>query len=582
MKARAALLPVLAAIIAALLGWLLAERWASASLREGLDRSLLLTSRAVTAEIDRFRALPVVAGEDARVRAALTDPGALDAANRYLETVAGHAGAAELFLIDAAGRTIAASNWNRPGSFVGQDYGFRPYFRQAMETGRGQFYAIGVTTGVPGYFLSTRVSAGDVAGVLVVKLDLRPLQDTWRTAGAQMALADADGVIFLSGREDWLYRPLSPLAPDTLQRLQDTRAYDGVDLPRVAPLLARFPLGADATGAGWIGRLASVEGTGWRLIAARPSADVTGVAMGWALLAALLALAAAAGAKAWDQRRQIVALRLSQSERLETMVASRTADLAREVEARRQAEAELRAAQEHLIHAEKMAALGRMSTAIVHEVSQPLAAMEATLAAAELSLPAGDDRTAPRLATARGLIRRMQRTIKHLKSFGRREAGELTLVDLRRVADAALELVTPRARAVGVLPVLHLPDTAVPVMAGQVRMEQVVVNLLLNALDAVEGRAGAAIRLDLGATRGQARLTVTDTGPGIAADILPRVTEPFFSTRTQGEGLGLGLAISKAILSEFGGDLGFAPGPGGGTAVSITLPLAEPAREAAE
>lgn len=582
MRWRPALLPVLVALLAAALAGLMAERWATASMRQSLDQSLLLTARAVEAEIDRFRALPDVAGEDARIRAALTDPAELDQANRYLETVAGHAGASELFLIDSGGRTIAASNWNRPGSFVGQDYSFRPYFRQALETGRGQFYAIGVTTGVPGFFLSTRVEMGGTRGVLVVKLDLRPLQQTWRTAGAGVALADADGVVFLSGREDWLYRPLAPLSPEALTRLAETRAYDGVDLAQAAPLLTRVPLGADATGAGWIARLAMVQGTGWRLIASRPSAAITGVAAAWALAAALLALAVAGLFKAWDQRRQIIALRLSQSEKLEAMVAARTADLAREVEARTQAEADLRAAQEHLIHAEKMAALGRMSTAIVHEISQPLAAMEATLTAAELTLAGQDSPTAPRLATARGLIRRMQRTIKHLKSFGRKEPGELSLIDLRPVVASAIELVTPRARAVGVQPQVDPMPVSAPVMAGPVRMEQVLVNLLLNALDAVEGRPGAVVCVGLRADAGRVRLVVRDTGHGIAADVLPRVAEPFFSTKSGGEGLGLGLSICKAILSEFGGTLDVASVEGQGTTVTVSLPLAQARREAAE
>ena len=582
MKSRGIFIPLAVALVAALLGWLLAERWATVALHESLDRSLVLTARAVEAEIDRFRALPDVASEDARIRAALTDPGALDAANRYLETIAAHAGAAELFLIDAEGQAIAASNWNRPGSFVGEIYSFRPYFTLAMESGRGQFYAIGVTTGVPGHFLSTRVTSGDRTGVLVVKLDLRPLQATWRSAGAQMALADADGVVFLSGREDWLYRPLAPLSPDALQQLVATRAYDGVDLAQAVPLLPRAPLGADATGDGWIARLSAVEGTGWRLIAARPSADVTGLAFGWALIAAVLSLAAAVGVKTWEQRRQIVALRLSQSEQLEAMVTTRTADLAREVEARRQAEADLRAAQEHLIHAEKMAALGRMSTAIVHEISQPLAAMEATLAAAEMGLPADDGRTAPRLATVRGLIRRMQRTTKHLKSFGRKEAGELRLVDLHSVVASALELVTPRARAVGVLPMFERSTARVSVMAGAVRMEQVAVNLILNALDAVEGQSGGTVTVSLAAVGGRAQMCVTDTGSGIAADLLPRIAEPFFSTKIQGEGLGLGLAICKAILAEFGGALQIDSVPGQGTSVTVTLPLADTLREAAE
>jgi len=574
MRGQGAVWPVLAALAVAALTWALADRWATTAGRAALDQSLLLTARAVEAEIDRFRALPDVAGEDARIRAALTDPAALEAANRYLETVSDHAGALDLFLIDAQGRTIAASNWNRPGSFVGHDYSFRPYFTQAKANGRGQFYAIGVTTGVPGYFLSTRVTAGDVMGVLVVKLDLRPLQAIWRNAGAQIALADADGVVFLSGPEDWMYRPLSPLSPDALGRLGETRAYDGVVLAFAAPLLAAPALGADARGQGWFARLATVQGTGWRLIAARPSAEVVSFAAAWAMAALVGTLAAAALLKGWDQRRQIVALKLSQSERLEAMVATRTADLAREVQARTQAESDLRAAQEHLIHTEKMAALGRMSAAIVHELAQPLAAMEATLAAAELGLAPGDDRTAPRLASARALVRRMQRTTRHLKSFGRKEPGERRLVDLGPVMGSALELVTPRARALGIVPQVTLPRGPVQVLAGAVRMEQVLVNLVLNALDAVEGRAEASVALELSTQGNQAVLQVRDTGRGIAAPDLARAGEPFFTTKTT-EGLGLGLAICKAIVAEFGGTLDIQSVEGAGTTVTVRLPLAK-------
>jgi len=256
-------------------------------------------------------------------------------------------------------------------------------------------------------------------------------------------------------------------------------------------------------------------------------------------------------------------------------VAERTAALNREIEARRGTEAELRAAQEVLIHTEKMAALGRMSAAIVHEISQPLAAMEATLAAAEISLERAPEKTATRIDTARGLIRRMQRTTKHLKSFSRKESGTLEPVDTRAAAESALELVQPRARAVGVEPLLIAPEGALMVRAGRVRLEQVLVNLLLNALDAVEGRAGAAVTLSIGRTGDELRMTVRDNGPGIAAEDLVRVTEPFFSTKTASEGLGLGLAISQAILSEFGGRLELASPEDGGAEISAVLPVVE-------
>ena len=571
-----------AALVAAGLAFLLAWTIGTAALQRSLERQMLLTAHAVETEISRFRALPDVAGEDARIAAALTDPAAHEAASRYLKRVADHSGAAELYLLNELGVTIAASNWASPGSFVGQDYAFRPYFSEAMAQGRGQFYAIGVTTGLPGYFMSRRIDGPQAQGVMVVKVDLRPLQDTWAAAGLAIALADADGVVFLSGRPDWVYRPLRPLPQATLARLSEQRKYDGINLSQAEPLLTTGALSAPHLAQGSLqAALAPLAGSGWQLLAAAPTAPVLAGAIGWATGAALLALALLAIAKVLHQRRQLIALRLRQHDELEVRVIERTAALATEIEARRQVEIDLRAAQEGLIHAEKMAALGRMSTAIVHEISQPLAAMEATLAAAELSLPKTDRATAPRLATVRGLVRRMQRTTKHLKSFGRREPGERSLVDLTAVISSALELVTPRARAVGVVPAFR-PDGPLWVWAGPVRMEQVLVNLLLNALDAVEHRPDPQITLAAVPDAGVLRLTVTDNGSGIAPEDLPRVAEPFFTTKATGEGLGLGLSISRTILGEFGGDMAFAPAPGGGTVVLVTMPLADPALRAAE
>jgi len=573
------LAPLLAACVAASVVWFISQSRLQEMARQALDQTLLLTTRAVEAEVDRLRALPDVASEDARIRMALAGTGPLEAANTYLERVSAHAGADELFLIDTNGRTIAASNWNQPGSFVGHNYAFRPYFQEALTQGHGQFYAIGVTTGVPGFFLSTRVSQGDAVGVLVVKLDLRPLQETWRAAEAYVALADDSGVVFLSARPDWQYRPLWPLDEVTLAHITATRAYEGVGLAERAALLDVPPAGADATGEGWMARIAPMPATGWQVIAARATGPMQLVSAGWAVLAALVTLGIAAGLKAWEQRRQFIALRLSQSERLESMVIARTADLAREVEARSQAEAGLRATQEALIHTEKMAALGRMSAAIVHEISQPLAAMEATLAAAELGLAKSDRATAPRLDTARGLIRRMQRTTRHLKSFGRKETGELSLIDMRAPVASALEMVAPRARATDVIPELHQPDQAVMVMAGSVRIEQVVVNLLLNALDAVADQDAPQVTITLVVKEGQAVLVLRDTGAGIAAADVPRVTEPFFTTKVTGEGLGLGLAICKAILADFNGTLDIVSEEGRGTQVTVRLPLAPAAKD---
>ena len=282
-------------------------------------------------------------------------------------------------------------------------------------------------------------------------------------------------------------------------------------------------------------------------------------------------------------RQRFIALRLRQTEVMERKVRQRTAELAREVEARRQVEADLRATQATLVQSEKMAALGRMSAAIVHEVSQPLAAMEATLTAAEFGLSRAPEQTAARLQSARGLIRRMQRMTKHLKNFSRREAAPLSPVSAVDVARSALALAQPRADAAGVQLQFDAPADAPMVEAGHARLEQVLMNLLHNAIEAVEpGHGEVTLSIERGAQ--DVTLLVTDNGPGIAPDVLPRVTEPFFSTKIGGEGLGLGLAICFEVVQQFGGRLDIRSAPGRGAEAAVILPLLESddEREAAE
>ncbi|HPE26155.1 MAG TPA: sensor histidine kinase, partial [Albidovulum sp.] len=156
-------LAVLAAVglAAALLVYATAERLLLTDLDGQLDRSLILSARAVDTEIERLRSLPDVAAEDARIRAAVAapdDPKIIDTANRYLEAVARHTGADQLYLMDASGLTIASSNWASPESFVGQRYDFRPYYKQALTGGRGAYYGIGATTRRAGYFQSLRIA----------------------------------------------------------------------------------------------------------------------------------------------------------------------------------------------------------------------------------------------------------------------------------------------------------------------------------------------------------------------------------------------------------------------------------------
>ncbi|WP_353476658.1 ATP-binding protein (plasmid) [Salipiger sp. H15] len=578
------MLVTLGALLCAALAW----QVVMGQIREGLEQSLLVSHRALQTEIDRFRYLPRVAGEDARVHAALKAPAdarAIDAANRYLERIATQTGSGRLYLLDAEGVTLASSNWNEPDSYVGHDYSFRPYFTDARATGNGAVYAIGVTTGEPGYFISARVDDPGlgVHGVMVVKIDLRPLEQAWAETGQRIAVTDRDDIVFLSSLPAWRYRPLTPLPEAARDRLDRSRLYDRSELDRAVPLL---PAGTGLRIPGG-GRAATLRGTplenGWRLLAAAPLWPARAAAGGTAALVLLAGLLGLGLADMRRHRRRLIALRLRQTEVMERKVRLRTAELAREVEARRQVEADLRATQATLVQSEKMAALGRMSAAIVHEVSQPLAAMEATLTAAEFGLSRAPEQTAARLQSARGLIRRMQRMTKHLKNFSRREMAPLSPVPVIEVARSALALAQPRADAAGVQ-LQFEPGAGAPVVrAGHARLEQVLVNLLHNAIEAVEPGRGE-VTLSVRAQAGELTLLVRDNGPGIPPDVLPRVTEPFFSTRIGGEGLGLGLAISFEVVQHFGGRLDIRSDPGEGAEIAVVLPLLEDdvTREAAE
>lgn len=566
---------LLATFLSGFLAWHMSYR----ALMARLDQSLILSSHALTIEIERFRYLPAVAGEDARIHAALRNPGdqaAIAAANSYLERLVQTSGATHLYLLNLDGVTLAASNWSRPESFIGQDYSFRPYFRDAVAKGSGSFYAIGVTTKLPGYFLSARVTLPDgTKGVVVVKIDLSPLQETWSRAEQDTAVTDADGVVFLASDPDWLYRPLTPLPKDVLARLNRQQTYSGADIGRARPVMQEnLPL-IRGKGSRLLASRLAAFGPEWRVLAATPMAPAIGIAGLGATLGGLMAALGLGWNKIRRQRRALLDMERQQAALLERRVAERTAELNLEVEARRQTEAELRAAQESLIQSEKMVALGRMSTAIVHEVSQPLAAMEASLmTAAMLSEGLAPDATA-RIENARGLVRRMQRTTKRLKSFAQKEGGATEPVEVQTVIEAALEIIQPRAKIAGVMPVLLPVASAYWVQAGRVRLEQVVVNLLVNALDAVEGSTGAAVEVGLEASAEEVRIIVADNGPGIAPDLRQRVAEPFFTTKSKSEGLGLGLAISTEIIASFGGRIDLEARDGGGLDAIVRLPRLE-------
>ncbi len=558
------------------------------------DNVLQLAVTTLRGQMARFERLPQLVAEHALIKAMANDPenlGLADLVNLHLKETQELLGASDIYFMDQKGMTRAASNFDTETSFVGGNFDFRPYFYDAVAGGEGRFYALGTTSRKRGYYFGAPVRVGgSIRGALIVKIDLDAVEEAWRGDDYALMVTDPEGILFLSSRPEWLFTALAPLTDEARARLAANRRY--VDAP-----LNPFPQEGMTEMAGQ-SLLAVREGSVRRdylhLAAAMPEADwtirvllETASARRQALTVAgavMLALALAVmGVAVIAQRRARLRDRfqLQQAARnqLERRVEERTRELAEvnrrlegEVAERRLAEQNLRRAQDDLVQAGKMAALGQMSAALSHEFNQPLGAARTYADNALVLMDRG------RAGDARGnierilsLIDRMGSISKHLRSFARSPEQKLKAVSLPEVVEAALEIAQLRLRAAGAELTIALPEGLPQVVAGPVRLQQVLVNVLTNAADAVEGGPDRRILLAADVTTGGVRVRVRDHGPGVPPGLAERIFDPFFSTKGVGKGLGLGLSISYNIVKDFGGNLRVEAAPGGGAIFVIDL-----------
>ncbi len=604
---KAAVGVVLLALLA-LAGWL-AEREARAVfLRDaarGGETTLRLAVGTLRAELERFERLPALIAEQAvvqRLAEAPDDPGRVTVANAYLEEIAGRLGATDVYFMDPGGTTRAASNHATATSFVGRNFAFRPYFTDAMAQGAGRFFALGTTSLKRGYYFGApvRTSAG-LVGALIFTIDLDAIESTWQGGEGEIIVTDPEGVVFLSSRPEWQFRALDPLTPDMLRRTSETRRYAGVEI-EVLPVTRnpeadglRLDLGAGDWGPArsYVKLTEAMPEAGWDVSVLLPTARAEAQARLVALVTVLtLGLGTMGGAVVLQRRarlRERMEMQQAARDQLERRVRERTAELAAlnsrledEIAERRAAEADLRQAQAGLVQAGKMAALGQMSAALSHEFNQPLAAARNFADNALVLIDRG------RVADARGnverilaLIERMAAISRNLRSFARKPGQKLAGIELAEVVAAAAEIAEFRLRTAGATLNVVLAPGLPRVIGGPVRLQQVLVNLITNAADAVEGAEDRTIDLAAVPVAGGVRLTVSDRGPGVAPGLTERIFDPFFSTKQVGKGLGLGLSISYNIIKDFGGLLSVSDRPGGGAVFTVDLRAAEAETEAA-
>ncbi|MDR5736854.1 ATP-binding protein [Caballeronia sp. LZ019] len=559
------------------------------------------TTSTLKSTLDRYEYLPYLLSRHPFVQDVLAAPDArnVDRANRYLEDLNRRSHATATYLIRANGFCVAASNWQGPDSFVGVEYHFRPYFVDALKGGVGRFFGLGTISLEPGYYISQpvyREGSHELIGVAVVKLNLEWLQGA--DASEPLLVTDDHGVIFLSSVPSWKYHTVRPLPQSVEASVYSTRQYAQQPItPLPMSIVETLEGGAQIVRVGgglnalsFLATRRSIGEPDWQLITMAPLDPVESAAQTAVVVTALVFLSLCLLAFYWRMRRARVGEMIRSREMLQTAyaelnqrVAERTADLSqanaqltKEVNERTRAEQDLRAAHDELIQASKLAALGQMAAGITHELNQPLAALRSFSDNTRVLIDRGDQAAArENLEAIAALTERMGKITNQLKLFVAKARPKNARTDVARALRNVFAMLGPRLKNVAIDLAPELEGNAAPihVRCEDLRLEQVFINLIGNALDAVASCDAPRIVVDIDARPDAVAIVVRDNGPGIPADALPHLFEPFFTTKETGHGLGLGLAISSAIARDYGGTLVarnviapiVADGPEGGT-----------------
>lgn len=547
---------------------------------------LKLAVESLRATLDRYAPLPALIGERPELSALLLDPtnqALRDTVNEDLRQTAATVKATDVYLMDISGRTIAAASYRNPGSYVDRNFSYQSYFTQALNGSLSSFSVYGTTTGERGYFYAAPVEEGErIVGVIAVKFNIAAFNSIWRGAESDLMVIDRNDFVFMSSRPDWHFRAIRPLSEATLRLIAQNLQYpiDRIDiLPITATRLSadaqRFDI-EDGTRESFVQTSQRLTDLDWTMSSLSPIRPATLNALSTLLIAGLMALLALAALLAYllKQTRQAEEMAQEQHAKriLETAVAARTADL-------QTALADLKQTQTDLIQAGKLSALGQMSAALSHEFNQPLAAVKsyAENAGAFLDrdrVPEARDN----LGRISKMVDRMATISAHLRNFARRPQQATGPLLLSAVIHDALAVVDMRLASEGGEVLYDSPGTETWVVGGHVRLQQVIVNLINNALDAMEGQKVRQVTITvIGAT-----VSVRDTGVGIDPAHLANIFDPFFTTKALGKGLGLGLSISFNIVSDFGGVLTAANHPHGGAVFTVSLQETTPAEVAAQ
>lgn len=531
----------------------------------------------VKGTLGRYEVLPQILGNLPSLKQALLVPNNaqyIAQANQTLSRIQQETGADVIYLMDTHGYTWAASNWDGARPFTGNNFAFRPYFREAVRGKLGQFFGVGNISFKRGYYFANAVrEQGKIIGVLVVKVDISNTETLWGKTPEKLVVTDDNGVIILTSNDAWRFTATYPLGDLERNRIAAYQPY-----PTLAPKAWNINLND------WLIQEQNLASVSWDIAIYTPKSLVEGPVRSAMAIVAVTLLALLLFAGLLMQRRhhylQRIALDAQAKAELEQNVQHRTQDLEelnallkREVLKREQAQQDLVKAQDELVQASKLTALGVMSASISHELNQPLAAISNYADNSKILLQQQRYAEADsNLSLISQLVERMASIIAHLRGFARRDRQSSEHVALQSALDDSLALIAKRRQEMHVSLSRDLPEATLWVEAGETRLRQVLSNILTNALDAVGEKAlPRRIMISSRVSQEWISLIIRDNGSGFSKEALLQAREPFFTTKTSARGLGLGLAICDTVIRGLGGELIFSNHPEGGALIEIRL-----------
>ncbi|MDP5085884.1 MAG: ATP-binding protein [Yoonia sp.] len=519
-------------------------------------------------ELQRNSVVPQLLARDPDlIRALLSQDYSLSTAR--LLSIVDEIGSASLTLLDRDGRAVAATNRNR----IGESHRNTPYFVGALRSSQTVYTTFRNDAGGFSYIYSRQVIAdGQPRGVIMVEVDGQRLETGWAGVSDAVLVTDSEGIIIMSTEPRW--RGL--LEQDALARQSAPSAIERAI--RATQGWSALPADAYLRGEAVLRREMRVPHQGWKMVSfttydsvrERVNGILALELMGFAILLALLF---------WTTSRK-TASRLVFFQRESAELRALNRRLQREIAEREKVEKTLQVAEQTIAQSSKLAALGEMSAAVSHELNQPLAAMKTYLAGARLLL----QRERPEEALSSfqridDLLERMGAITRQLKSYARKGADAFEPVDTRAAVSTALALMEPQLKTRAVNIIRTFPNEPIMILGDRLRLEQVIINLLRNALDATKTATNPTIEILLAAGE-TVSIQIRDNGEGI--EDLNELFEPFYTTKQPGDGVGLGLAISSGIVNDLGGRLTARNAADGGAIFEVQLPIMEQNVAAAE